>query len=108
MNITYQRSFSAAKEPDAPLRQKAYKLAKIYAVNEDRHYPPPLIKAAKAYLEAIDRDIPETDKYAFAKALQREVEEYTTSVESQLRMLNQHSKVFFDVYQDHERMTEEE
>ena len=103
----YQR-FSATEEPNFAVRRMAYDRAKELAENKNKEYYPPLVKAAKAYFDALDKTVTEEKRHELASELMTEVEAHIAAAGATVRILTRYNQVFQGAAADHNRLAQVE
>jgi hypothetical protein len=100
--------FAAKVEPNVSVRSMAYDRARELATNKDKEYFPPLVKAAKAYFDALDKTVSEDKREELASVLIGEVYTHIRAAEATVRVLTRYNKVFEDAAVDHRRLAQAE
>jgi hypothetical protein len=100
--------FAAQADPDVSLRKMAYSRAKELAENKDGEYHPPLVKAAKAYFEALDKTVSEDKREELASELMSAMDDAIKAARATAEILTRYNKIFEDTAVDHRRMAQSE
>jgi hypothetical protein len=102
------QKFAATEEPNFAVRRMAYDRAKELAENKNKEYHPPLVKAAKAYFDALDKTATEEKRTELASALMTEVDAHIKAAEATVRVLTRYNQVFENAAADHNRLAQVE
>lgn len=102
------RAAAHIEEPNVAIRQQAYSRAKEIADNKEKEYFPPLVKAAKAYFDALDKTVPEGKRSELAYELMTEVDAHIKAAEATVRILTRYNQVFEGAAADHNRLAQVE
>lgn len=102
------QKFAAVEEPNFAVRRMAYDRAKELAENKNKEYHPPLVKAAKAYFDALDKTATEEKRTELASALLTEMDAHIKAAEATVRVLTRYNQVFENAAADHNRLAQVE